>query len=82
MKGEKMLDKMSAHCAALSVASGSKKYIDGACGWPIAPVIRSSRPSILATSISRSRNWIVALISLRAAPESTQESLGANRFLA
>jgi hypothetical protein len=31
MKGEKMLDKMSAHCAALSVASGSKKYIDGAC---------------------------------------------------
>jgi hypothetical protein len=31
MKGEKMLDKMSAHCAALSVASGDKKYIDGAC---------------------------------------------------
>lgn len=31
LKGEKMLDKMSAHCAALSVASGSKKYIDGAC---------------------------------------------------
>jgi hypothetical protein len=31
MKGEKMLDKMSAHCAALSVSSGSKKYIDGAC---------------------------------------------------
>jgi hypothetical protein len=31
MKGEKMLDKMSARCAALSVASGSKKYIDGAC---------------------------------------------------
>jgi hypothetical protein len=31
MKGEKMLDKMSAHCTALSVASGSKKYIDGAC---------------------------------------------------
>ena len=30
-KGEKMLDKMSAHCAALSVASGDKKYIDGAC---------------------------------------------------
>jgi hypothetical protein len=27
MKGEKML----AHCAALSVASGDKKYIDGAC---------------------------------------------------
>jgi hypothetical protein len=31
MKGEKMLDKMSARCAALSVASGEKKYIDGAC---------------------------------------------------
>jgi hypothetical protein len=31
MKGEKMLDKMSAHCAALSVSSGDKKYIDGAC---------------------------------------------------
>ena len=31
MKGEPMLDKMSAHCAALSVASGDKKYIDGAC---------------------------------------------------
>ena len=31
MNGEKMLDKMSARCAALSVASGEKKYIDGAC---------------------------------------------------
>src|SRR6476659_3890286 len=31
MNGEKMLDKMSARCAALSVASGPKKYIDGAC---------------------------------------------------
>src|ERR1019366_6255146 len=31
MKGEKMLDKMSAQCAALSVESGDKKYIDGAC---------------------------------------------------
>jgi hypothetical protein len=31
MKGKKMLDKMSARCAALSVASGDKKYIDGAC---------------------------------------------------
>jgi hypothetical protein len=31
MKGEKMFDKMSAHCAALSVDSGDKKYIDGAC---------------------------------------------------
>jgi hypothetical protein len=31
MKGEKMLDRMSAHCAALNVSSGEKKYIDGAC---------------------------------------------------
>src|SRR6478752_3454587 len=28
MNGEKMLDKISARCAALSVASGEKKYID------------------------------------------------------
>ena len=26
MKGEPMLDKMSAHCAALSIASGDKRY--------------------------------------------------------
>lgn len=31
MKGEKMFDKMSARCAALNVASGDRKYIDGAC---------------------------------------------------
>jgi hypothetical protein len=31
MKGEKMLDKMSARCVALNVASGEKKYINGAC---------------------------------------------------
>ena len=31
MKGEKMLDKMSARGTALSVDSGPKKYIDGAC---------------------------------------------------
>ena len=31
MKGEKMLDKMSARCAAVNVASGDRKYIDGAC---------------------------------------------------
>src|SRR6185312_11997039 len=31
MKGEKMLDKMSARCVALNVVSGEKKYIDGAC---------------------------------------------------
>jgi hypothetical protein len=31
MKGEKMFDKMSVRCQALSIASGDKKYIDGAC---------------------------------------------------
>jgi hypothetical protein len=31
MKSEKMFDKMSARCQALSVQSGDKKYIDGAC---------------------------------------------------
>jgi hypothetical protein len=31
MKGEKIFDKMSAHCVALSVEAGDKKYIDGAC---------------------------------------------------
>lgn len=31
MKGEKMLDKMSARCVVLNVESGDKKYIDGAC---------------------------------------------------
>jgi hypothetical protein len=31
MKGEKMLDKMSARCLTLNVQSGEKKYIDGAC---------------------------------------------------
>jgi hypothetical protein len=31
MKGEKMFDKMSARCAALSVEAGETKYIDGAC---------------------------------------------------
>ena len=31
MKGEAMLDKMSAQCTGVSVASGDKNYIDGAC---------------------------------------------------
>jgi hypothetical protein len=30
-KGEKMLDKMAAKCAAVSVDTAGKKYIDGAC---------------------------------------------------
>src|SRR5262249_44264725 len=31
MKGEKMLDKMQAKCTAVSIDSGGKQYIDGAC---------------------------------------------------
>ena len=31
LKGEAMLDKMSARCVALNVDLGEKKYIDGAC---------------------------------------------------
>jgi hypothetical protein len=31
MKGEGMLDKMNAKCAAVSIESGGKKWIDGAC---------------------------------------------------
>jgi hypothetical protein len=31
MKGEKMLDKMKAECAAVSIETAGKKYIDGAC---------------------------------------------------
>ena len=30
-KGEKTFDKMNAQCAAVSIESGDKKYIDGAC---------------------------------------------------
>lgn len=30
-KGEKMLDKMQAKCNAVSIESGGRKYIDGAC---------------------------------------------------
>jgi hypothetical protein len=31
LKGEPMLDKMSARCTALQIEAGEKKYIDGAC---------------------------------------------------
>jgi len=52
LKGEKMLDKMSARCQALSVDSGAKN-ISPAC-WPTPTATRSSRPSTRAISISRS----------------------------
>lgn len=31
MKGEKLYDKMAAHCVAVNVVSGPKNFIDGAC---------------------------------------------------
>ena len=31
LKGKKVLDKMSARCAALNVVAGDANYIDGAC---------------------------------------------------
>src|SRR5262249_354932 len=58
MKGEKMLDKMSARCAALSVASGDKKYIDGACVLTDADgdqIFSTFVTHAAATSTSRSR---------------------------
>ena len=54
MKGEKMLDKMSAHCAALSVASGDKKYIDGAC------VLADADQDFLDVRYARSRQIAAA----------------------
>ena len=54
LKGEKMLDKMSARCQALSVDSGAEKYIDTPVCWPTPTATRSSRPSTRAISISRS----------------------------
>jgi hypothetical protein len=50
-----MRDKMSARCMALSVASGPKKYIDGACVLADADGDKiKSRPSTRAISTSRS----------------------------
>jgi hypothetical protein len=84
IKGEKMLDKMSAHCAALSVASGSKKYIDGVC-----VLADSDGDKIFSTFDTRDLDKSqpkmdcgTHIISLRAAPASTRESLGVNHLLA
>ena len=78
MKGEKMLDKMSARCVALNVESGPKKYIDGAC-----VLTDSDGDQIFSTFDtrdleSRSRKWPAAPISSQAAPASTRGSPGAN----
>ena len=55
MKGEKMLDKMSAHCMALNVASAIRNTSTALACWPMQTAIRYSRPSIRVTSTNRSR---------------------------
>jgi hypothetical protein len=81
MKGEKMLDKMSARCAALNVSSGDKNTSTAPAYWPTATVTRFSRRSILATSISRSRQWIVAPTSSPMVPGNIRGSLGGSHLL-
>jgi hypothetical protein len=81
MKGEKTFDKMSAHCTALSVASGDKKYIDGAC-----VLADSDGDKIFSTFDTRdvtNRRLIslVALTSSRAARVNTKGSLGESHLL-
>jgi hypothetical protein len=80
MKGEKMLDKMSARCTALSVDSGPKKYIDGACILADADGDKIFSTFEPATSTSRSQPSIAALTSLPVAPGSMQGSPGASHL--
>ena len=81
MKGEKMLDKMSAQCTALNVDRATRNTLTAPACWPTATVTKFSRPSTHATSISRSRKWIAAPISSQAAPASTRGSPGASHLL-
>ena len=78
MKGEKMLDKMAARCEALSVDSGSKKYIDGACVLADADGDKIFRPSTRATSTSLSQAWPAARMSSRAVRANTRASPAAS----
>ncbi len=48
MEGGKMLDKMSARCVAVNVASGDTKYLDGAC-----VLVDSDGDKIMSTFDSR-----------------------------
>jgi len=80
MKGEKMLDKMSARCAALSVASGDKKYIDGAC-----VLTDSDGDQIFSTFDTRDTDksqpqMNCGTISSLAAPASIRGSLGVSHL--
>ena len=55
MKGEKMLDKMSARCTALSVDLAPRNTSMEPASWQMPTVTRFFRPSIPATSTSRSQ---------------------------
>ena len=82
MKGEKMLDKMSAHCTALNVAAGEKKYIDGAC-----VLADSDGDKIFSTFDTRDLDksqpkMDCGPLSSPAAPGSIRGSLGASHLLA
>ena len=75
-------DKMSARCAALSVASGDKKYIDGAC-----VLTDSDGDQIFSTFDTRGTDksqpeMNCARTSLLAAPASIRASLGVSHLLA
>ena len=78
MKGEAMLDKMSAHCTAVSVASGEKNFIDGACVLADKDGDKIFRRSIRAISTSRSRKWIAAPTSSLGVPASMWALPGAS----
>src|SRR5262252_5174992 len=80
MKGEKMLDKMSARCVALNVESGPKKYIDGAC-----VLTDSDGDQIFSTFDTRDLDksqpqMNCGTISSLAAPASIRGSLGVSHL--
>ena len=83
MKGEKMFDKMSARCTALSAPRATRNISTAPAYWLIATVTKSSRPLIRVTWISQwGRRVLVAPISSRAALANTRESPGASHSLA
>ena len=79
MKGEKMLDKMSARCTALSVDSGPRNISTAPVSLPTVTATRFSRPSIPAISTSPSPRWIAAGTLLPAAPANMPGSPAASR---
>ena len=59
MNGEKMLDKMSARCVALNVASGEKNTSMAPACWLMAMGTTFSRPLTLVTSTAPNLAWAV-----------------------